>query len=91
MTRVWMNHWFSTAVGIIDLLRKDNPGLHIIGTNEHEHSVIRNMCDEWYQEPVLKDDEYVQYCLDFCREHDVRYFLPRRGMVRISENRELGS
>ena len=87
MKRVWMNHWFSTALNIIDLLRQGNPNIYIIGSNENEYSVIKNGCDEWYQEPVLKDDEYVEYCLEFCKEHDVDFFLPRRGMLRISEHK----
>ena len=87
MTRIWMNHWFSTAVNIIDLLRADGMPLHVIGTNEHEFSVIRNSCDEWYREPVLKDDEYVEYCLQFCREHGVEVFMPRRGMLCLSKNK----
>ena len=88
MIRVWMNHWFSTAVNIIDLLRKDYPDIHLISTNEHELSVIKNVSDEWYQEPVLKDDEYVEFCLDFCKEHGIQVFMPRRGMVCISEYKD---
>ncbi len=88
MTTVWMNHWFSTAVNIIELLKKDNPELRILGTNEHEYSVIRNYCDEWYREPVLKDHEYVAYCLDFCKSHHVQVFMPRRGLLKISEHRK---
>ena len=86
-TTIWMNHWFSTAVNIIDLLRANAFDLHVIGTNENEYSVIKNSCDEWYQEPVLKDDDYVDYCLDFCKAHKVQVFLPRRGMVKISEQK----
>ena len=85
MKRVWMNHWFSTAVNIIDLIRQDNNEIYVIGSNENEYSVIKNGCDEWYQEPVLKDDEYVEFCLDFCKKHEVQFFLPRRGMLKISE------
>ena len=81
MTRIWMNHWFSTAVNIIDLLKAGDEELRIIGSNEHEYSVIKN-------EPVLKDDEYADFCLDFCREHRIDVFMPRRGMLKISENRE---
>ena len=88
MITVWMNHWFSTAVNIIDLLKKDFPDIHLISTNEHEISVIKNVSDEWYQEPVLKEDEYIEFCLDFCREHRVQAFLPRRGTVSISEHKD---
>lgn len=87
MKRVWMNHWFSTALNIIDLLRQGNPDIYIIGSNENEYSVIKNGCDEWYQEPVLKDDEYVEYCFEFCKDHRVDLFLPRRGMLLISQQK----
>lgn len=87
MKRIWMNHWFSTALNIIDLLRQDNSDIYIIGSNENEYSVIKNGCDEWYQEPVLKDDEYVEFCIEFCKEHDIKFFLPRRGMLKISEQK----
>ena len=87
MKTVWMNHWFSTAVNIIELMKKDYPDIHLICTHEHEVSVIKNVSDEWYQEPVLKDDEYVEFCLEFCKEHGVQVFMPRRGMVSISEHK----
>ena len=44
MKRVWMNHWFSTALNIIDLMRQDYDDLCIIGSNENEYSVIKNGC-----------------------------------------------
>lgn len=86
--RVWMNHWFSTALNIIDLIRQDNTDVYIIGSNENEYSVIKNGCDEWYREPVLKDDEYVDFCLEFCKSHNIQFFLPRRGMVKICEHKD---
>ena len=88
MYRVWMNHWFSTALNIIELLRQENDEISIIGSNENEYSVIKNGCDEWYQEPVLKDDDYVEFCIDFCKEHNIQFFLPRRGMLKISEQKK---
>ncbi len=87
MKRVWMNHWFSTAVNIIELLKCNEEDVYVIGTNENEYSVIKTVCDEWYQEPALKGDEYVRFCLDFCKEHDVQYFLPKKGMSKISEHK----
>lgn len=88
MKRVWMNHWFSTAVNIIALLKLNENNVYVIGSNENEHSVIKNYCDEWYREPVLNDEEYVDFCLDFCKEHDIQYFMPRMGMLGISKHKE---
>lgn len=85
MVKVWLNHWFSTARNIIELMRENNPDLHVTGSNENEYSVIQSVCDEWYQEPVLKGEKYVDFCLAFCREHGIDVFMPRREMLKISE------
>ena len=87
MVRIWLNHWFSTAYDIIQMIRRENPDFYFIGSNENERSVIATVCDEWYREPVRKDDEYVEFCLDFCKEHSVDVFLPRREAVSISRRK----
>lgn len=86
MTRIWLNHWFSTAYDIINLIKENETDFWIIGSNENAASVMKCVCDEWYQETVLSKEEYVEFCLDFCTEHKVDIFLPRRGMVEISKN-----
>lgn len=85
MVRIWLNHWFSTAYHIILLLKQDNPDFRVIGSNENEYSPIMTVCDEWYREPPLKDGEYVEFCLQFCREHQIDIFMPRRGALAISK------
>lgn len=87
MTRVWLNHWFSTAYNIINMIKEDEKDFVIIGSNENINSVISCVCDEWYQEPEYKGEEYVSYCLDFCVEHKIDIFMPRRGMIDISKNK----
>ena len=86
MTRIWFNHWFSTAYNIINLIREDEKEFHIIGSNDVYNSVIKCVCDEWYQEPTVRGKEYVDYCVKFCKEHKVDIFMPRREMVEISKN-----
>ena len=85
--RVWFNHWFSTVYHLIDMIKKAEPGKYtVIGTNEKGEAVYRCACDEWYTEPVgLSDEEYVRYCLDFCREHRVDVFVPRKKLLAISK------
>lgn len=87
MARIWLNHWFSTAYNIIELIKKGDSSHYIIGTNANEYAVYGAVCDEFYKEPVLKDDEYVEFCLEFCREHKIDVFMPRRGMLPISRNK----
>ena len=87
MPRIWLNHWFSTAYYIIHLMRQNNPGFSFIGSNENKQSPIMTACDEWYQEPVLKGNDYVDYCLDFCKEQKIDVFMPRRRLLEISKNK----
>ena len=87
MVRIWLNHWFSTAYNIINLIKADEIDFYFIGTNDNEYAVYKTVCDEWYVEPVLKDEEYVEYCLSFCKEHSVDIFMLRRGMLAISNNK----
>ncbi|MCI7766682.1 MAG: ATP-grasp domain-containing protein [Oscillospiraceae bacterium] len=84
--RIWFNHWFSTAYHIINLMKGE--GDMIIGTSSNPQSVVGLACDEWYIEPQLPEEEYVKYCLDFCREHNIEVFVPRRGMAAIARNAE---
>ena len=88
MIRIWLNHWFSTARNIIELLKDNNTDIKVIGSNENEYSVIKTVCDEWYCEPVLKDKQYVDFCLDFCATHKIDVFMPRREMVTISKYKD---
>ena len=86
MTRIWLNHWFSTAYHIIKLIREGEKEFYIIGTNERPDAVYKEVCDEFSTEPVLPPDEYADFCLDFCIKHEIDVFLPRRGMLGVSKH-----
>lgn len=89
MVRVWFNHWFSTSYRLIELMKQDKEEqIYVIGSNKQVNSVIQEVCDEWYEDPDIGGEEYVEYCLNFCKEHQVDVFVPRRLMVLISQNRE---
>lgn len=89
MIKVWFNHWFSTSYGLIELLkRNDNEEVYVIGSNRQVNSVIQKVCDEWYEEPRLTGEEYINYCVNFCVEHNVDVFIPRANMVEVSQNRD---
>ena len=88
MIKIWLNHWFNTAYSIIQLIKNGCGDFCIVGSNENEYSIIKNVCDEWYLEPVLKDKDYADFCLDFCIEHKIDVFLPRRGMLPVSKYKD---
>jgi carbamoylphosphate synthase large subunit len=84
--RVWFNHWFSTAYHIIKMLKTDEQTtFFVVGSNTDDNCVYRTVCDEWETEPYFnKSDEYVDFCLTFCRKHKIDVFLPRRNMQAVS-------
>lgn len=88
MVRVWFNHWFSTSYGLIEYMKSDTENkIYVIGSNKQFDSVIQKVCDEWYQDSLSDGEDYIKYCLDFCVEHKVDVFVPRRKMVEISLNK----
>ncbi len=88
MVRVWFNHWFSTSYRLIELMKQDTEEqIYVIASNKQIDSVIQKVCDEWYQDSLSDGEEYIQYCLDFCKDHKIDVLVPRRKMVEISQNR----
>ncbi|MDR0272055.1 MAG: ATP-grasp domain-containing protein [Clostridiales bacterium] len=84
-TRVWLNHWFSTAYYIIELL-KEGEDFVIVGSNTDDNCVYRTVCDEWFTEPSFESsDEYIQFCLGFCKKQKIGVFIPRRNMLAVSK------
>lgn len=84
MTRVWFNHWFSQAYHFMRSLKRESDN-YIIASNERYNCVYRPIVDEFYVEPLFQDDNaYVDWCIEFCKEHAVEVFFPRRGMDAIA-------
>ncbi|MDR0653932.1 MAG: ATP-grasp domain-containing protein [Synergistaceae bacterium] len=84
--RVWFNHWFSTAYNIICMIKEDEDVDFVtVGSNTDENCVYRAVCDEWFTEAAFDDSaEYVDFCVAFCREHEIDVFVPRRNMREVS-------
>jgi carbamoylphosphate synthase large subunit len=68
------------------MLKKDEDiEFVVVGSNGESHCAYRAVCDEWVTEPIFYGQEaYVDFCVDFCREHEIDVFIPRRGMRTIS-------
>ena len=83
--RVWFNHWFSSIYRNIELMKQSVLDLYVIGSCNNKDAVYQKVCDEWYEEPKLEDGrQYVDWCLNFCKEHSVEVFIPRRNFLAIS-------
>lgn len=84
--KLWFNHWFNSAFHFIKLIR-DNPDgqeFEIYGTNRNKDSAVLQACDYSEVEPLLRDEDYIEYCLDFCKKHEIEIFVPRHGLISIS-------
>lgn len=83
--RVWFNHWFSKAYHLIDLIKEGDPGrFTVIGSSTNGFAIYQRACDEWYAEPDgLGAEEYAAFCLEFCRNHHIDSFAPRRDMAAV--------
>lgn len=82
--RIWFNHWFSTAYHFIDMMKEHNH--YVIASNERDTCVYQTNADEFYLEPIYEKDLYVDYCVQFCKEHNIDVFFPKRGMDVIIKN-----
>lgn len=88
--RIWFNHWFSTAYRLMEFIKQgcesNNISIELIGSNRREECVYRTICDEFYIEPTnISNEDYALWCVDFCKEHNIDVFIPRRERVDITK------
>lgn len=85
--RVWFNRTFSSVYAAIDLIREADPEgrFHIIYSNANPHATASRVAHAFYVEPTGMDaDTYIQWCLDFCREHRIDIFIPGKEATTLA-------
>ena len=85
--RVWFNRTFSSVYAAIDLIREADTGgrFHIIHSNPNARTPAARVAHEFHPEPTgLAPDEYVDWCLAFCREQRVDIFVPGREATLLA-------
>lgn len=87
--RIWFNHWFSTSYHLINLMKEKEPGrFTFVGTSTNPFAIYKQVCDEFYEERHdMSDEDYLNFCIDFCRNHKIDIFVPRHNLVSIITNR----
>ena len=81
--RVWVSHWFSTAYHLIESFKEC--GAYVIATNYRDTSVYKTNADEFYlEEEITNPEEYLAFCLGFCKEHSIDLFFPRKHLQSLS-------
>ncbi|OLS40359.1 ATP-grasp domain-containing protein [Bacillus sp. MRMR6] len=84
---IWFNRWFSTVTHFIDMIRANEDGRRFViyGTHSNPDALYLQNCDYAFTEPEGSDEEYIQFCLDFCEQHKIDIFIPRKANVLISK------
>jgi phosphoribosylamine-glycine ligase len=85
--RVWFNRTFSSVYAAISLIREaDADGkYYLIYSNANPHVAAGMVAHEFVLEPAnLDGEDYLEWCLNFCREHEVGIFIPGKAAALIS-------
>jgi carbamoylphosphate synthase large subunit len=85
--RVWFNRTFSSVYAAIGLIREaDLEGrFHLIYSNANPHAAAARVAHQFFVEPTgLDNEEYIDWCLAFCREHQVDIFIPGRLSTELA-------
>lgn len=86
MTRIYMNRWFSVAYHYINMIRNNADGekFEFYGTHPDINHMSLLAADHAETEPAYTGLEYVHFCIDFCKRHNIDIFIPRLHMEEIS-------
>ena len=80
-----------TSTAIVKQLQKTN-NFYIIGADINNQNEIATSldCNEFHKFPYSTTDEYVEFALKFCKEHQVDYYYAviDKEVVNISRNRD---
>jgi len=90
--RIWFNRTFSTIDAVFRNLRQSVPAdeITLICTHTHTTASAFLAADESYLEPAeLTGEAYLEWCVDFCRRHNVQLFWPAREAALISLHHDL--
>jgi carbamoylphosphate synthase large subunit len=86
--RVWFNRTFSSVSSALSLIRdadKNDGRYHLIYSTTNDGTPAANAAHQFELEPFnLKGDQYLAWCLDFCRLHRVDIFVPGKEASLIS-------
>ena len=89
--RIWFNKTFSSIKGVFDNLRQYNTGeVTIVCSHTHNTASAFLAADEHHLEPVDPIGmEYLQWCIEFCREHQIDIFWVGKEAALASKHHDL--
>ncbi len=91
MIRVWYNKSFSFVYNVIQLIKQqDSQEFRLIVSHTQPHARALLVADEAYIEPSgLVGKTYVDWCLDFCQQHQIAVFVVGKEAQAIAQYQHL--
>jgi biotin carboxylase len=85
--RIWFNRWFTTVTHFMDMIRSNDDGRKFVvyGTHSNKDALYLQNCDYAFTEPTISGEPYIDFCLEFCQQHKIDIFIPRKENVLISK------
>ncbi len=89
MVNVWFNRTFSSAYHAVNLIRynPDGTAVTVFGSHDTLDAVFLGACDHTFVESAVAPLDYVQWALEFCAEHAIDVFVPKRHMAVVAAHR----
>lgn len=91
MTCVWFNRTFSNVRAVLDLIRQGDAAgeFHLVCSHTQSEFPGFLTAHESAIEPSgAVDDDYLDFCLDFCRERQIALFWPGKGIRLLAAHQE---
>ena len=85
--RVWFNRTFSSVSAAIGLIREADltQRFHITYSNASPHVAAARTAHAFHIEPTgLSSEEYIDWCLTFCREQRIDIFIPGKEATALA-------
>lgn len=75
---IWFNRTFGTMYHIINDLKRDDFFISskFFGTHPNLQSFFLQACDNIEKEPLLNDEEFINYSVDFCKRNCIDLLVP---------------
>lgn len=87
---IYFNRCFSSTPKIIQkFLSNNGPSkFKIYISHVSRNNYLEEVADYFELEPSLNGIDYVKYCLDFCRKHNINLFVPRYNVTTLIDYKE---
>lgn len=82
---IYFNRCFTQTAKVVELLQNNPNGevFKIFISHSTPNKYLQEVADHYEIEPHLTGSEYADYILNFCKEHHIDVFIPRKNMEEL--------